>query len=252
MISSSKNSFNLNLLLAVLFIIAALFSVYMLYALPVELMLPAGFEYVMTKTYITVAVTLVVGGIAIYTAIRNQREIIVYKEKTLEEKRQENEAADDAKKSTISMEGVQDALGQPDRNSQLQEFIRTICRQLEAGQGALYLVSENDGTRKVKLHCGYALSVGESASISYEFGEGLIGQAASEGKTLYVDEVPEGYITIISGLGNSSPRYLLITPVKIEKQMLGVIEIASFTALDENQRRFVDQSTQLLAQKISS
>lgn len=252
MIGSSKNSFNLNLLLAVLFIIAALFSVYMLYALPVELMLPAGFESVLSKTYVTVALTLLVGGVAIYTAIRNQREIIVYKEKTAEETRLENEAREDAQRSTISMDGVQAALAQPDTNSQLQEFIRTVCRQLEAGQGALYVVSETDGTRKVKLHSGYALSVGESASISYEFGEGLIGQAAAEGKTLYVDEVPEGYITIISGLGNSSPRYLLISPVKLEDRVLGVIEIASFTALDENQKRFVDQSTQLLAQKITS
>lgn len=252
MIRSSKNAFTINLLLAVLFLIAAMLSAYMLYSLPRELMLPAGFEPVLSKTYITIVVTLLIGGITIYTAFRSQKEIIVYKEKTQESSRQESDQKDEAKKSTISMDGVQSALAQTDRNKLLQEFIRTVCKQLEAGQGALYLATEKDGLRKVELHSGYSLSVGESASIAFEFGEGLVGQAAAEGRTLYVDDIPDGYITIVSGLGNSSPRYLLIAPVKQQDLVAGVIEIASFTAFDDNQRKFVDESIQLLAQKITS
>lgn len=252
MISSSKNSFTINTLLAVLFLMAALLSGYMLYSLPKELMLPAGMEPVLSKAYITVAFTLVLGGITIYTTFRSQREIIVYKEKTHDTSKQESEARDDLNKTTISLEGVESALAKADQHKMFQEFIRTICKQLEAGQGALYLTKETEGTRKVQLESGYALSVGESASISFEFGEGLVGQAAAEGRTLYVDDVPEGYITIVSGLGSASPRYLLIAPVQQEDKVVGVIEIASFTALDENKRRFIEESAQMLARKINS
>ncbi len=90
------------------------------------------------------------------------------------------------------------------------------------------------------------MNLGESASIEYEFGEGLIGQAAVEGRTLYVDDIPEGYIKIISGLGSASPKHLLIVPVKNQKETLGVIEIASFTDLTEDKRKFVEEAAQLL------
>ena len=64
---------------------------------------------------------------------------------------------------------------------------------------------------------GYALSIGESTVIKYEIGEGLIGQSAASGNTLYVDDVPDGYIKIVSGLGSASPQHLLIVPVKKNK-----------------------------------
>jgi methyl-accepting chemotaxis protein len=125
-----------------------------------------------------------------------------------------------------------------------------VCKQLDAGQGAIYIVKEEDGKRKVELKNGYALTIGESTVISYEFGEGLIGQSASSGRTLYVDDVPQGYIKIISGLGSASPKFLLIVPIKKERVM-GVIEIASFTNLTEDQRKFVEESAELIADKIS-
>lgn len=53
-------------------------------------------------------------------------------------------------------------------------------------------------------------------------------QAAANGKTLYVDDIPEGYIYVISGLGSASPKYLLIVPFKKQEQVIGMLEIASF------------------------
>ena len=130
--------------------------------------------------------------------------------------------------------------------------LQAICKQLEAGQGALYRVIEEDGKRTVELKMGYALSIGESTVIKYEFGEGLIGQSAANGNTLYVDDVPEGYIKIVSGLGSASPKYLLIVPVKNNDQVLGIIELASFTEVSEDQRKFVEEAAQLIADKIST
>ena len=68
---------------------------------------------------------------------------------------------------------------------------------------------KKEANARVELKAGYALSIGESTVIKYEFGEGLIGQSAASGNTLYVDDVPEGYIKIVSGLGSASPKYLL-------------------------------------------
>jgi methyl-accepting chemotaxis protein len=127
-----------------------------------------------------------------------------------------------------------------------------LCRQLEAGQGALYELVRDDQKRFLELRTGYALSIGESALIRFEFGEGLVGQVAATGQTLYVDDVPEGYITILSGLGSSSPRYVLLAPVKSGDQVTGVIEIASFTKTSEDQRRFIQEAANLIGEKLST
>jgi putative methionine-R-sulfoxide reductase with GAF domain len=137
-------------------------------------------------------------------------------------------------------------------SSQITKYpIHAICKQLEAGQGAVYIAKEESGIRKVELKAGYALSIGESTVIKYEFGEGLIGQSAAGAKTLYVDEVPEGYVKILSGLGSASPRYLLIVPMKKEEKVIGVVEIASFSPISDNERKFVEESAQLIAGSVS-
>jgi putative methionine-R-sulfoxide reductase with GAF domain len=244
------NSFTLNLLLAVVFLLSVLVSAYTLYSL--DLALPSGFESDLLKTYLIIAFTFLIGAITIYTSIRNRKEIIVYREKTLETQNEVQTGNTDDVKSTISLDTVKASLLKRNKTEILQNAIKAICKQLEAGQGALYLTKDIEGIKNVELHSGYSLNMGESASISFEFGEGLVGQAAAEGRTLYVDEVPQGYITVISGLGSSSPRYLLITPIKKQDQVEGVIEIASFTAFNTSQRKFVEDAAQLLAEKIAS
>ena len=132
----------------------------------------------------------------------------------------------------------------------LQQGLNYIANKLDAGQGAVYLVSQEENKRVLELKIGYALNMGESQTIKFEFGEGLIGQAASSGKNLYIDEVPEGYVKVISGLGSASPRYLLIVTLKKDGEVKGVIELATFGALKEATRTQVDEMAQVLATKI--
>ncbi|MBA4057934.1 MAG: hypothetical protein C0490_24670, partial [Marivirga sp.] len=157
-----------------------------------------------------------------------------------------------AGKTTISLESVISPLSQAhNEKDTMQLALYAICKQLEAGQGAIYRVIEEGSIRKVELKSAYALSIGESTTIKFEFGEGLIGQSAASGNTLYVDDVPEGYVKIVSGLGSASPKYLLIVPIKHHGQVLGIIELASFTKINDDQRKFVEEAAQLIADKIS-
>jgi putative methionine-R-sulfoxide reductase with GAF domain len=247
MIDVLKDRYKLGLLMATLFFLGIIISAYTIYSLPGELMLSEGYESAFAPVYSSLAITFFLGGLTVWLALQYKTEIVVFRDKQTEKVRI-NDSADETK-TTISLESVKTTLKDAKTIDDVAHLgLQVICKQLNAGQGAFYFATSNSEKRVLELKTGYALSIGESKIISYEFGEGLIGQAASGVKTLYVDEIPEGYIKILSGLGSASPRYLLIVPVKKQQHVIGVIEIASFTAITDDQRKFVEESAQLIAE----
>jgi signal transduction protein with GAF and PtsI domain len=250
MIALLKDRYKMGLLLATVFFIGIIASIYSLYALPYNLMIGDVLHPAFTSIYIILALTFLAGGIAIWYALQHTNEIIVYRDKETE--RETNESTTTSNQTTISLDSVKASI-RPDQDLEknLEAGLQAVCRQLDAGQGAAYLTVEEGNGRKVELRSGYALTIGENTVVSYSFGEGLVGQAAAGARTLYIDEVPDGYIKIISGLGSASPKYLLIVPIKNKQRVLGVMEIASFTPITEDQRKFVEESAQLIAGTIS-
>jgi hypothetical protein len=251
MISIFKDHYRVGQLLALLFILGVAISLYEIYSLPEGLSIMSGYHQAFLPVYIILGFTFILGFFTIYYTLQHRREIIVFRDKNLQQDIADRETAA-AAKNVISLDGVKEKLNSNDKKEILRGTLHAICKQIDAGQGAIYEAIESNGVRKVELKSGYALNLGESTVISYEFGEGLIGQAASGGKTLYVDDVPDGYIKIVSGLGSASPRFLLIEPLKTQEKTVGVIEIASFTAFTNEQRKFVEDAAQLIASKIST
>jgi hypothetical protein len=251
MISLFSDRYKISLILAALFIAGIGASFYAIYALPNGLQLAQGYEPEFTKVYLVMGVTFLTGALTLIFAMRYKKEVIVFRDRALEASIAQQEA-EHAGKTTISLESIIATLSlATDEKDILQLALHAICKQLEAGQGALYRVVEEDSKRMVELKIGYALNIGESTVIKYEFGEGLIGQSAASGNTLYVDDVPDGYVKIVSGLGSASPEYLLIVPIKQQDHVHAIIELASFTKISEDQRRFVEEAAQLVADKIS-
>ncbi len=250
MITVFKNRYKLSLALATFFILGMAASLFVIYSLPKSLRLADGYQSQFFSVYLVVAATFVVGALGLIVALRYKREVVILRDRSIEaaaNKKQETEQS----KTSISLDGVAASIQESAEGKEMLEAgLKAICKQLEAGQGAIYIATENDGKRSVELQGGYALSIGESTTISYEFGEGLIGQAAASGQSLYVDDVPEGYIKIVSGLGTASPKYLLIVPLKHNDQVMGVMEIASFTPISEDERKFSEESARLIASKI--
>lgn len=252
MIHLFKDHFRTGQVLAILFLIGITLSLYEIYSLPSGLSLTAGYGTAFLPVYVVIALTFLLGLGTIFFSLYGKKELIVFRDKKLEDQLSEQENAGSGQ-STISLEGVKEKLRSATQVKDIfQNGLQAVCKQLDAGQGAVYATVEEDGRRKVELKGGYALSIAESTVIAFEFGEGLVGQAAANGKTLYVDDVPEGYVKIISGLGSASPKYLLIVPLKKQEQVRGILEIASFTPITDDQRKFVEEATQLMADKLSN
>jgi transcriptional regulator with GAF, ATPase, and Fis domain len=251
MIQTFQDRYYVNLILTVLFILGIGASLYYVYSLPSELRLASGYQPQFLPVYLVTGVTFVVGLAALVWALRYKKEIIVFRDKIIDAAELKREEAEQAGRTTINLDNVKAALAAADPKEATSTALQAICKQLDAGQGALYAAEEKNGKRLVELAAGYALNRGESAVIAFEYGEGLVGQVASTGQTLLIDDVPDDYITVISGLGSASPKYLLIAPVKNKERVVGVIEVASFTKTTEDQRKFVEESAQLISEKIN-
>jgi signal transduction histidine kinase/HAMP domain-containing protein len=113
---------------------------------------------------------------------------------------------------------------------------------VEAQYGAFYIARSGQGDElEYQLLAGYGLPPRNRRPSSFLVGEGLIGQAALERRTILVTDLPDGYIAIGSGLGEAAPRGIMALPVLFEEQVLAVIELASFRPFGPVNQAFLEQ-----------
>jgi hypothetical protein len=108
------------------------------------------------------------------------------------------------------------------------KILANLAKQLGFVQGILY-VREQAG----ELYAAegeYALTGQKPAA--FRKGEGLAGQVAESKTPMVLYDVPEQYFTVESALGSSKPRFLLITPLILEGECYGVLELAAFNKPD--------------------
>jgi PAS domain S-box-containing protein len=118
-----------------------------------------------------------------------------------------------------------------------QSVLSHLAPFLNAQMGAFYCLTEEKNLLRVS---GYAYSRIEAKEKTIALGEGLVGQAALEGRPIYLEKVPPQYFgTIRSDLGEAAPRSLLLAPVFYDGEVNGVIELASFSPFSEHQRAFL-------------
>jgi len=132
-------------------------------------------------------------------------------------------------------------------------IIRNLVKYLNANQGLLFLLNDED-PNDIFLEVGacYAYNRKKFLKKRIEMGQGLAGQAIMEKDTIYMTDVPEDFVLISSGLGESLPRNILIVPLKIEQQVFGVIEIASFHLFKPFEIQFIEKLSESIASTISA
>ncbi|MFG2606315.1 HAMP domain-containing protein [Streptomyces sp. NPDC048514] len=116
-----------------------------------------------------------------------------------------------------------------------------LAPQVSAQYGAFYLAEDGDGGPELRLVGSYGRPEEDTRPVRMSFGRTLVGQAARSRRTIAVDRLPTGYVTISSGLGQIEPTALLLLPIVFEEQVLGVIELASVTRFTQIHRDFLQQ-----------
>lgn len=129
------------------------------------------------------------------------------------------------------------------------KILSNLVNYIDANQAGLFIFSENDEMRQeLELISFYGYGKKKYLQKKVQIGDGLIGTCALEKSTIYLTEIPQDYIEITSGLGQANPNALLIVPLLLENELLGVIEIASFKKFSPSKISFVEK----LASNISA
>lgn len=130
-----------------------------------------------------------------------------------------------------------------------QNVVTYMATFLKQQVGVIYY---NTGHDDFKYLGGYAFKPGRQFLENFHLGEGIPGEAAREKKIVELNDIPEEYISINSGLGTMVPRQLTIVPFILNDQVEAVIELGAITGLSELQKRFFAESAETVAMKIAS
>lgn len=131
-------------------------------------------------------------------------------------------------------------------------IVRHLVNFLGANQSGLFLLNDiKKEDTHLELVATYAYNRERKKQKKIYLGEGLVGMCAVEKSTVYLNDIPVGYLSISSGLGGSGPRSLLIVPLKLEDEIFGVIEIASFNKFKKHEIEFVERVTESISSTLS-
>jgi HAMP domain-containing protein/CheY-like chemotaxis protein len=143
--------------------------------------------------------------------------------------------------------------GQRSLSAVADQVITELAPTVEAQFGAFFL---SDRSQKddwvLQLFASYAYTERKHLSSTYGVGEGLVGQAAREGKRIVLREVPRDFVMISSGLGASAPNSIVVVPILFEGEVKGVIELATLGEFSPTELAFLDQLAESLGIVIAS
>ncbi|OAV48710.1 hybrid sensor histidine kinase/response regulator [Rhizobium sp. WYCCWR10014] len=133
--------------------------------------------------------------------------------------------------------------GQRDLTLVGKMLLSELAPLVGAHQGVIYQVDADERQPVLSLLSTYAQG-GESAHPArLEFGQGLVGQCASDARRILITNLPDNVVPISSGVFTTLPRSAIVLPVHFEGQVKAVIELASAGEFTELQLSFLDQLT---------
>ena len=132
-------------------------------------------------------------------------------------------------------------------------FLLSLVGYMESNQGAIYITKEDKyGKKYLDLIACYAFSRKKFLKNRIYAGDGLVGRAFQEKDTIYLDDIPNDYINITSGLGHALPGHVLIVPLVLNEVTYGMIELASFKSFEKYHIRFLEEIAIALAATVSN
>ncbi|SFF67574.1 hypothetical protein SAMN05518865_10395 [Duganella sp. CF458] len=124
--------------------------------------------------------------------------------------------------------------------------ISMLGRYLDAGRGVFYLLNERE--QQLELVGSYMYTERDNVGARFALGQGAVGQVARERKPIVLALAPgEPAPPITTGTSSAAPRYTYTWPLLHERDLVGVVELASHERFDERKLEFLSSVTGMIA-----
>ena len=161
-------------------------------------------------------------------------------------------AEDDAARNWINA-GLTQAndllrINREDGSTFYSDIIVFLSEYLKAGFGSLYVFNDNNKDDVyLELKGTYAFDNNSEKKEKIALGAGLTGQAAKEKRLIFLKDIPENYIKIVSALGETLPKNIVIAPLVFENEIKGIVELATIGDFTDLQIEFLEKISRNIA-----
>eukprot|EP01034_Spumella_vulgaris_P028465 gene28465-35320_t len=138
-----------------------------------------------------------------------------------------------ARKTQLAERGI-GQMALPQLSSALLQF---LSHYMGVAAGALY-VREQDGSLRRAASYGYGREDEQYGAVLAP-GHGLPWQALQQRRLIQLDQLPDDYLKISSGMGAAPPRHLLLAPVDSDGLVNGVLELGFLEPVQPRQLDFI-------------
>lgn len=128
-------------------------------------------------------------------------------------------------------------------------IITFFATYTEANIGSFYMFDERE---TMYVPVGRYAYGGMSGKESFKLGEGLIGQAAADKRTVLLEELSEKYIRVQSSLLDTPPHHILVAPVIVGDTVLAVLELGKLNSFDDTEQEFIQANLEAVGIALNS
>lgn len=134
------------------------------------------------------------------------------------------------------------------------DLISNLVKYLDINQGGFFTVEKDPETKEnhLELTASYAYNTQKYLDRRIALGQGLIGQAWIEKSSIYLKDIPQDYTIITSGMGEATPECILIVPLMVNDEVLGIVELGAFKDIEDYKVSFVEKIAKDVASSIAA
>ncbi|RDU38174.1 hypothetical protein DRW41_00980 [Neobacillus piezotolerans] len=128
-----------------------------------------------------------------------------------------------------------------------EAFLKKVAPLMEASMGSFYVKEMNDSTSETRYTRFASYAMNKDYQDTFTLGEGLIGQAAEEKSSILLTKIPPQYPKVKFGVGEMSVMNLYVAPLKVEDNVVAILELASLKLFTKEHQTFLEELIKLVA-----
>ncbi|KKK39469.1 histidine kinase [Mesobacillus campisalis] len=125
-------------------------------------------------------------------------------------------------------------------------FLAKLAPLSGASLGAFYLMDGDRSGTILKKISSYADSGETPARGTIPEREGLVGQCARDGRSIYLEEVPGNFTPVKTAFGEAVPACILISPVIVKDEVVAVVELAALRHFTKPEKALIEKVLETL------